>query len=49
MWHSGLSDENKQDLERIQKSALKVILKDSYKSYEHALNVLEMETLDDRR
>ena len=47
--HSGLSDENKQDLERIQKSALKVILKDSYKSYEHALNVLEMETLDDRR
>ena len=49
VWHSGLSDENKQDLERIQKSALKVILKDSYKSYEHALNVLEMETLDDRR
>ena len=26
-----------------------MILKDSYKSYENALNFLEMETLDDRR
>ena len=49
VWHSGLSDENKEDLERVQKSALKLILKENYKSYENALNILEMETLDDRR
>ena len=35
------SEENKDDLERVQKSALK--------SYENALNFLEMETLDARR
>ena len=49
VWHSGLSEENSQDLERIQKSALRLILKESYKSYKNALNVLELESLKDRR
>ena len=41
--------ENCQDLERIQKSALKIILKESYRTYEHALNILDLENLYDRR
>ena len=49
VWHSGLTEENTQDLERVQKSALKIILKDSYQSYENALNKLDIETLEDRR
>ena len=31
VWHSGLSQENIQDLERVQKSAMKLILKESFK------------------
>ena len=49
VWNSGLTEENVQDLERIQKSALKIILGDCYKSYDQALNILEMENLSDRR
>ena len=49
VWHSGLSAENKQDLERIQKSALKLILKEKYVSYNYALNILELDSLEERR
>ena len=35
VWHSGLTSENKDDLERIQKCALKIMLQDKYISYEH--------------
>ena len=45
VWHSSLSQQNKIDLERVQKLALKIILKDQFISYEHALNILELETL----
>lgn len=30
VWHSSLSEENKRDLERVQKSAMKLILGDKY-------------------
>ena len=36
-------------LERVQKSAFKVILQENFKGYKHALKTLEMETLKDRR
>ena len=49
MWHSGLTNENAEDLERIQKNALKIILQEEYKSYENALKVLDLEKLDERR
>ena len=49
VWHSSLSDKNRRDLERVQKSALKIILKNHYTSYEDALKILNMETLDKRR
>ena len=49
VWHSSLSEENKSDLERVQKTALKIILDQRYKSYKNALNILDLESLDDRR
>ena len=49
VWHSSLNQENIDDLERVQKSALKIILKQNYKNYKHALTILEMDTLNDRR
>ena len=49
VWHSGLTEENCQDLERIQKTALKIILSEEYKSYENALNILELQKLVERR
>ena len=49
VWHSSLSQENANDLERVQKSAMKLILQDQYKGYKNALNRLDMETLHERR
>ena len=49
VWHSSLTQENAQDLERIQKSAMKVILGQSYISYEKSLAKLGLESLNDRR
>ena len=49
VWHSGLTLEQQNDLERVQKVALKLVLKESYKSYENALNILDLETLKTRR
>ena len=49
VWHSSLSEENKSDLERVQKTAFKIILGEKYKTYKHALNFLELESLNDRR
>ena len=34
VWHSSLTQENKNDLERVQKSAMKIILGEKYKSHE---------------
>ena len=49
VWNSGLTEENVKDIERVQKSALKLILAEKYKNYKNALNILELETLVDRR
>ena len=49
VWNSGLTEENARDIERVQKSALKLILAEKYQNYENALNILELETLEDRR
>ena len=49
VWHSSLSNGNRRDLERVQKSAFKIILKNHYDNYENALKVLNLETLDKRR
>ena len=49
VWHSSLSQENIDDLERVQKSACKVILQEKYRGYKNALNTLDIETLAERR
>ena len=49
VWHSSLTVSNRNDLERIQKSAMKVIFKNDYQSYEKSLKILKMEKLQDRR
>ena len=43
------STENKSDLERVQKTAFKIILGKRYKTYKYAQNILELKTLNDRR
>ena len=49
VWHSGLNLQNTEDLERIQKVALKIMLKEKYKDYQNALNILDPEELKDKR
>ena len=49
VWHSSLTEENSQDLERVQKTAMKIILKNKYKGYKKSLMKLEMDTLKVRR
>ena len=38
-----------QDLERVQKAAVKVILGENYENYEQALSILKVDSLNDRR
>ena len=33
VWHSSLSEENVKNLERVQKSSIKIMLKEKYKGY----------------
>ena len=49
VWHSSLTQDDRDNIERVQKNALRIILKQSYKSYEDALQLLDLETLEDRR
>ena len=49
VWHPGLIGEDRQKIERVQKSALCIILGDKYKSYRSALKLLKMKTLFERR
>ena len=49
VWHSGLSEKNRADLERVQKSAVKIILNEKDIHYEDALQKLNLKTLDKRR
>ena len=49
VWHSSLTMENREDLERVQKSAVRLIMGDGYKGYKKSLDILEMENLNERR
>ena len=49
VWHSSLTKKNSSDLERVQKSALRVILGDKYTSYKNALEVIKLDSLEERR
>ena len=49
VWTPGLTKDEVNQIERVQKAAFSIILAEKYKSYERALKLLEMETLTDRR
>ena len=49
VWHSSLTQKCKNKLERVQKSALRVILGPRYTDYSDALKQLNLQTLDERR
>ena len=49
VWHSSLTVEDSQDIERVQNSAVRIILKEEYNNYEDALDILNLETLSERR
>ena len=49
VWHSSLTEKDQNSLERVQKAAVKVILKNNYKNYESALEMLNLDTLQERR
>ena len=49
VWHSSLTQENKEDLERVQKSAIRIIMGEEFQGYQKSLDKLDIETLDARR
>ena len=49
IWNAGLTRSQEYDLEKIQKSALKIILGDEYHSYEFACEKFEIKSLKERR
>ena len=49
VWNSSLTGENILQIERIQKTALHIILGDCYKSYKSALKLTKVDKLAERR
>ena len=49
VWGPSLTQENKDDLERTQKSFAKMVLKDKYINYENAKIILNLDSLEERR
>ena len=49
VWHSAITQEEENDLERVQKVSLKIILKDNYIDYDTALKRTQLEDLKSRR
>ena len=49
LWNSGITVQQSNDIEMIQKRALRIILSDQYVSYRNALQKTELATLNERR
>ena len=49
VWSAGLTKSESNQLERVQKTAMAIILGVHYKSYKSALKILNMKTLEERR
>ena len=49
VWHSAITEGERHSIERVQKVALKIILKSAYIDYEDALAKTHLETLEKRR
>ena len=49
VWHSSLIQRNSDDIERVQKSAVKIMMGQKYDEYDEALKYLNLEKLSERR
>ena len=49
VWHSGLTNQQIEDIESVQKIAMQIILQDKYINYQLACQTLSAQTLADRR
>ena len=49
VWQPALTKHEEKQIERVQRCALYIILGEQYNNYDHALDLLECENLDDRR
>ena len=49
LWDSSLTEDNRTDLERTQKTFCKLVLEEDYQNYNNALKILHLQTLDQRR
>ena len=49
VWHGAITNVERQDIERTQKGALHIILGDQYGDYRNALQITNLESLEDRR
>ena len=49
VWHSSLTQGQEMELERVQKVALRLILKEDYSGYSNSLAECSLESLNDRR
>ena len=49
VWHSSLTQENSEDIERVQKAAIRIILGQKYEKYEDALIKVNLDSLKERR
>ena len=43
VWHSSITEENRNNLEKVQKTAFKIVLGHRYKTYKNALNILNLD------
>ena len=49
VWHSSITAEDSIQIERVQKSALRIILSRGYQTYKNALDQVQLDTLYSRR
>ena len=49
VWHSSITEEERTNIERVQKTALRIILKEDYVDYSSALQLTGLESLYERR
>ena len=49
VWHSGLSESDAKDIERVQKAAVRIFMGNKYQGYEQALKSLKLDSLKERR
>ena len=49
VWHSSLTEADSNDIERVQKAAMRLIMGNNYQGYKEALRHMNLDSLKDRR